>query len=167
MKQREIEQLLAPLLLRPLRPAERRRIADTLEALARQQRELADAARRQQAKPAAARATPRAPQAGPGRTPSRFVRVERVLVGQQERLRLYVGRGIWYDLGSPARLDVQREGGRVLLRPASGDAGFAVVAGRGMPRLWCDGARDLIDLEDGRYQAELRGGAIVVGEPLT
>jgi len=78
------------------------------------------------------------------------------------RLRLYVGRALWYAIGSPARMDAQRVGGRLELRAAAGDAGLAFQAGKGMPRAFCDGWADVLRLEPGRYAAEVVGGAIVV-----
>ena len=112
----------------------------------------------------AERVNARKAQAGPGRTPSRFVRIETETTrGDTPRLRLYIGRGLWYEIGSPARIDVQRVGGSVWLRPARGDAGYAVTAGSGMPRCYVDGARDLLRLDDGKYSAEVRDGAIVLG----
>lgn len=43
--------------------------------------------------------------------------------------------------------------------------GYAVMTGKAMPRFYADGARDLLDdLEDGRYSATVRAGAIEVGE---
>lgn len=82
---------------------------------------------------------------------------------QEPRLRVYVGRALWYALARPARLDVQVLCGRMLLVPASAGAGYAVVASTGMPRIWCSGVRDLVQLDDGRYDAEIRDRAIVVG----
>jgi len=82
------------------------------------------------------------------------------------RLRLYVGRALWYAIGSPARMDAQRVGGRLELRATSGDAGLAFQAGKGMPRAFCDGWADVLGLEPARYTAEVIGGAIVIGAPI-
>jgi len=150
-------------------PAQRRTIATELRQLADEQEQIAAAEQRQLARPGAERATPRKRQAGPGRAPSMFVRIVYEPWGKdgRDRLRIYVGRGLWYALGSPLRLDVQRLAGRIELRPATGDAGYAVMVGKAMPRFFADGARDLLgDLMDGRYAGEVRGGAIVVGEPM-
>lgn len=79
------------------------------------------------------------------------------------KLLIYIGRALWYALGSPGRLDLQRLEGRLELRPATGDVGYRVVSS-GMPHLTASGSRDLLDdMADGRYAAEIRGGAIVVG----
>lgn len=152
-------------------PAQRRSLAAVLRTLAEEQERLADALEREQARPGQKRLTTRKPQAGPGRAPSRFVRIERQAPygpgRTQERLIVHVGRGLYYDAGSPARLDAQRLGGQLVLLPASGDVGFAVRAGKGMPRFFADGARDLFDdLADGRYTAVIVGGRIEVGERL-
>jgi len=149
-------------------PAQMEALAAELERIAAITRQVAEATRRQEGKPAAARVTPRSRKAGPGRAPSRFVRFVMEPWGKdgRERLRLYVGRGLYYDLGSPARLDIQRLGGELRLVPAAGDAGYAIMVGKAMPRAFVDGAADLVRLEPGRYAAAVRGGAIVVGERL-
>lgn len=149
-------------------PAQRRAVATQLEALAHKQRQIADAAQAEQAKPADKRLSVRKPQAGPGRAPSLFVRVCHEPMGRNgaTRLRLYVGRGLWYALGSPARMDLQRVGGILTLRPASADQGMAFAAGKGMPRAFADGWADVLRLEDGRYAATVAGGAIVIGAAL-
>lgn len=166
MTPEDIRQALLPLLLRPLTPAQRELLATALEEAARTQRELAAAERREQTRPAAERVTPRAPHAGPGRAPSMFVRIALEPHGKdgRERLRIYIGRGLWYAIGSPARIDIQRTAGLLVLRPAQGDAGYALAVGSGMPRAFVDGAADVLRLEPGRYSAVMRGGALVVGE---
>lgn len=83
-----------------------------------------------------------------------------------DRRGLYGGRALWYAVGSPARLDLERLGDRLTLRPATGDRGLAFAAGKGMPRAFVDGWADVLRLDDGRYQATVEGGAIVVGEAL-
>ena len=158
--------VLAALGKRPT-AAQREQLADVLEALAREQRQIASAERRQHGRPAAERATPRSGRAGPGRRPARFIRIEREERAGRERLIVHIGRGLYYDLGSPARLDLQRLAGRIELRPATGDVGYALNVSKGMPRFYADGARELLeDLRGGRYVAEVQGGAIVVGPPL-
>lgn len=146
-------------------PAQLGALAAELETIAAELRSRADAQRRQQARPARQRAGPRKPHAGPGRAPATFIRMTIEPWGRdgRPRLRIYVGRGLWYALGSPTRLDAQRIGGRLELRAASGDAGLAFQAGKGMPRAFCDGWADILRLEPGRYAAAVIGGAIVVG----
>lgn len=152
-------------------PAKRRSLAAVLRQLATEQEQIAEAESRQQARPAAERVTTRKPKAGPGRAPSRFVRIERQAPygsGRTlERLIVYVGRGLYYEAGSPKRLDVQSLDGRLILSVAEGDRGYAVRAGKGMPRFFADGSRDLLEgMDDGRYAATVVGGRIVVSERL-
>lgn len=151
------------------------RTPSALAGLALELRQLADeldaraaALRRQQARPAAERVTTRKPHAGPGRAPSTFVRIMIEPWGRdgRPRLRLYVGRALWYAIGSPRRMDLQRIGGRIELRAASGGVGLAFQAGKGMPRAFVDGWADILRLEPGRYAAAVVGGAIVVGAPI-
>jgi hypothetical protein len=156
------QELLSPAIIAARTPAQREQLAAELERIAALIRATAAAQRRQQTRPASERAAPRKKKAGPGRHPGDFVRIERAY--ERGRLRVYVGRALWYALGSPGRLDIQRLAGQVELRPATGDAGYAVISATGMPRMTCDGARDLLDnLEDGRYAAACRGNTIAVG----
>lgn len=157
---------LRPLIIAAKSPAQLDQLATELDTIAAELRERAEAQRRQQTRPAAERATPRKPQAGPGRAPSNVIRIVHEPWGRDGRLRLrlYVGRALWYAIGSPGRVDLQRVGSRLELRSASGEQGLAVVAGKGMPRLFCDGWADLLRLEDGRYEGRVEGGTIVVGE---
>ena len=144
----------------------RRALAAELRGLADEQERIIAAHTRQLARPAAERVAPRKRTAGPGRAPSMFVRIAHEQHGGSERLHVYVGRGLYYQLGSPQRLDVQRLGGRLCLTPADGGQGYAVMVGTGMPRFFADGARDILDLEDGRYAGAIVGGAIVIGEKI-
>ena len=124
---------LKPLIIAAKSPAQLDALAADLAAIAAELQSRAEAQRRQQARPAA------------------------------ERLHMYVGRGLWYAIGSPARLDLQRVGGQLVLRPASGDAGLAFQAGKGIPRAFVDGWADLLGMDDGRYEGRVDGGAIVIG----
>jgi len=159
------QELLQPLIVAARTPAQYRELADELDRIAALCRGYADAQQRQQARPAAERVTTRKPQAGPGRTPSAFVRIVHEPWGKdgRPRLRLYVGRALWYAIGSPSRMDVQRVAGRLELRPAVGDQGMAFIAGKGMPRAFVDGWADVLRLDDGRYDCRVEGGAIVIG----
>ena len=162
------QELLSTAIVAARTARQREALAAELERIAAFIRATAQAQRRQQTRPSGERAAPRKATAGPGRRPSRFVRIAREDHGGRERVHLYVGRGLYYDLGSPARLDVQRLAGRVVLSSAAGDAGYAVMVGGGMPRFFADGARDLLaDLEDGRYAGEVRAGRIEIGDALT
>ncbi len=167
MSSDDIAHLLAPAIRAARTPAQMESLASELERIAALTRQIAAAKRREAARPAAERVSPRKKKAGPGRAPSRFVRVCHEPWGKdgRERVRLYVGRGLWYELGSPARLDIQRVGGNLRLSVADGDAGYAIMVGKGMPRAFVDGAQNLLP-EDGRYRASVEAGAIVVGERL-
>jgi hypothetical protein len=161
----EIDRILAPLLLRPLRPAERIKIAETFESLAAQQRALADAQQRELTRPPDKRL---APKRGAGGRPSApWVEVlRRPRRGDADLLVVRLSTSLYYAAGSPARLDVQRVAGELLLRAARGDAGYKVMVNRGGIRIAASGSRDVIGLEDGKYAAEIRAGAIVVGAAL-
>lgn len=148
-------------------PRQRRQLAAQLRELADKQEQIAAAEQRDDGRPAARRLRPRSRRAGPGDTPGNFVRVERRHDRRgSERLTIYVGRALWYAAGSPQRLDVQRLNGALWLIPADGDNGYSVSVRPGlMPRLRCDGVRDLVDhLSDGRYDAQASSSGIVVGE---
>lgn len=160
--------LLAPLTHAARTPAQREALASELDQIAAQLRSTAAAQRREQARPGPARLAPRPRQAGPGRAPARFIRVTHEPWGKQARprLRLYIGRALYYAVGSPARFDVERSGAQLVLRPADGGRGMAFQVGTGMPRAFVDGWADVLRLDDGRYAATVQAGAIVVGERL-
>lgn len=156
---------LAPLIVAARTPAQQRALAAELAQISADLTQRAEAQQRQQQRPPAQRLTPRSHKAGPGRAPSSFVRIAEEPFQQRLRVRLYVGRALWYALGSPTRLSIQKLGGVVTLTPARGDAGYAVVAGSGMPRAYCDGAAELLPAP-GRYAADVRGGRIEIGTAL-
>lgn len=163
----EITRLLAPLLLRPLRPAERLKIAVTFELLAQQQRELAAADQQigHVVRRAALASAPRSPKGGrPKGSGARFVRIGRP-ISTERSWRVHVGRALWQELGEPKRLDIQRLGGALMLTPADGSAGYSLTRPKdGMPRLSIgQGTAEALGLEEGRFDAAIRGGAIVLG----
>lgn len=140
-------------------PALRETVAQALRALADEQQRLAAAQRRQQARPPAARVGPRTGRGG--RPSSAWIRIERRARrdADVDEVRIKLSRALYYQAGSPERLDVQHVGGQLVLTPGQGYAVIVTIGG-----IWINasGARDLIALEDGRYAAEVRGGAIVV-----
>jgi hypothetical protein len=148
--------------------ARRRAIAEALEQLAAEQRQLADADSHvgHHLRRAVIESQPRSAKGGrpPGHA-ARFLRVElRNAVGGA---RIFVGRGLWQDLGEPARLDPQQRGSQRVLVPVA-EGGFAVIAGSGMPRFTC-GAEIVQFLRldyDTRYACAIEAGAIVIGEAL-
>lgn len=146
-------------------PARRRAVADQLQALADEQRRLADADERvgHVARRAALDQARSGARGGrPKGTGARYIRVEEPQ-GEHSG-RIHVGRAIWQDLGEPARLDVQRIGSRLELRPVE-SGGYSVTRPKnGMPRFSVgQETLDTIGLVEGRYQGAVRGGAIVVG----
>ena len=143
---------LRALLPPPTSASQHRRVASELRA-------IAEAMRRERQRPPTDRVSPRAVHAGPGVRPSAFVRISRT--DRPGRTRLFVGRALWYALGSPTRLDVQRWGAQVVLVPVAETGGYAVNSSA-MPSMWCDSADDLLPA-DGRYEAEVQGGVLVLG----
>lgn len=161
----DITRALAPLLLRPLRPAERLRLAETFETLARQQHELAaaDTAVGHVKRRVQLDSAPRSSKGGrPKGTGARFIRVE--LRPRGIGAFVHVGRALWQELGEPRRLDPQRVGSRLMLVPTDGDTGYSVTQPpNGMPRFTV--GQELLDtlrIEVGRMPAEIRAGMIVV-----
>lgn len=150
-------------------PALRRSMAAHLERLAVEQRAIADADAAQARRPFAERVHVTPIKGKRGREPGRFVRLERRTSGQgADRITLFVGRSLWYEMGSPRRLAVTRLGNQVRLETAEGGDGYSVIAPRNhMPHMTVDGARDVLgDLDDGRYSATVRGRSLTIGPAL-
>ncbi|HEU4327122.1 MAG TPA: hypothetical protein VFS21_28540 [Roseiflexaceae bacterium] len=166
--ERALEQLLQRLLGPRPTAARRRELAEVLDHLAARQRALADAASRQERRPPAERVGP--PRRAGGRPPGQFVRIEREARGdgdEAEVVLLHLGRGTYYAAGQPQRLDVQRLHGDIHLIPVDGNAGFAVLATRSYVRMKVASARNLLaHLVEGRYEATVSAGMIVIGERL-
>lgn len=152
-------------------PARRRALADHLQSLADEQRHLAEADEQvghvaRSVQRDAANAIRRAGGKGgrPRGTGGRFVRW---VAGQGYTGQLHIAPALYQELGEPERLDVQRIGGLLHLRGATGSDGYAVVIPTGprggMPRISIGReSADILGLIEGRRQAEVRGGAIVV-----
>lgn len=161
------QSLLSPAIRAARTPAQMEALAGELERIASLTRATAAALRRQEKRPASERVTPRKAKAGRGRAPSAFIRIvhEPWGKGGRDRLRLYVGRALFYALGSPKYINIQSLDSQVVLTPGSG---YAVAVGKGMPRFFCDGSQDILShLDDGRYDAEVRGDTIIIGSRLT
>ena len=162
----DIERMLLPALMRPLTPAERRKLADTLEQIATLQRTLADADQRvghivrRSAIESAPRTTGR-----PRGSGARFIRIvtRRNGIGAV----VHVGRAIWQELGEPKRLDIQRHGfgGQLWMRPCAEGIGYRVTQPpNGMPRFTVgQDAVDALGLTEGRHDGAIISGAIVIG----
>jgi hypothetical protein len=111
------------------------------------------------------------PAGEPGRTGGRprgsggrFLRFEEPTPGNSGTL--HVAAALWHALGDPARLDIQRAGSRLVLRPCEWPRGYAVTlpsgARGGNPRMRIGAeAANALGLVEGRIGAEVEGGAIV------
>ena len=161
-----IADLLRPLLARRLAPTERRALALELRQLAARQEALADADERlgHVVRRAAEDAAPRTGGRPKGSGGS-FLRWSPPEPGRHSG-QLHIAPKLWRDLGSPARLDVQRLGGALHLRPCGDGQGWAVTlpTGKrgGMPRLSIGhDPADILGLVEGRMPATISSGAIV------
>lgn len=147
-------------------PGARRTLALALRAVADDLDRLATAEERQVARGNLTR--PRAA----GGAPGDFIRLgEEVVSGrnrQKSRLRLYIGRRLWYALGRPPRLDAQRVGAELrLVAVREGEAGVALSVGSGIPRAFVNQETwEILRLNEGRYAATVSGDTIIIGEPL-
>jgi len=150
-------------------PTQARRIARDLRALADHLEAVADAEERvghrlRQAQAEVAPPPPRNPRAGPGLPPSSLVRWE----PHRDRPggRLHVGKALWYALGRPARLNVQRQGATLLLTPAGPGEGWSTnPPPKGQPRLSIgEEAATALRLAEGVWPGRAVSGDIVVVE---
>lgn len=160
----EMKALLAPLLTRQWTLRQRAALADALMALADEQRQLASALTREQRRPASHRQT-----AGKGGRPSvPWLRIDYVRHGGRTELelRIKLSRALYTQLGSPARLDVQRVQGTLILSSVRGDQGYAVTVNAGGVWINASGSRDLVREEPGRYAVEVRAGRVAVGKKI-
>lgn len=152
-----IKERLRDIFARRMSPAQRRALADELAALADQQRDLAEAEQRQLAKPPAQRLT-----AGRGGRPSLpWVDILREERRDREADRVFVrlSTKLYQELGSPARIDVQRVGGLVALiaiPDAQSTAGYKVMVNVGGVRINASGARDILP-DAGKYVVTVVG----------
>lgn len=152
-----VKDALASLIHSARKPDELLRLAAELRELAALLEKRADAQIEQTRRPSGQRLTVRKPQAGPGRTPGKFVRI----VEEAGGIRLYIGRGYWYDIGSPKRVDLQSLDGRLTIIPVDGEQGFAVLYRRGTPRVWCRSARDLLQ-RFGEFHVLVHNGTLIL-----
>lgn len=169
MNQDEITRQLAPLLIRPLRPAERRQLATCFEALARQQRELADADERSGVRVRAmlnrerSNALPRPKGGRPRGSGGRFVRIE---TPTHRSAVVHIAPALLQELGSPDRVTIARVDRQLVIRAAPPAAGYRVTFPTGprggMPRISIGRAQAAdLGLSAGRHTAHLEGDAIV------
>jgi hypothetical protein len=157
--------ILAALGPRPT-PVKRRQIAEHLRQLADEQDRLAAAEERSGHRVRQARTAGEPGRTGgrPRGSGGRFLRFEEPT--HRKSGTLHVAAALWHALGDPARLDIQRAGSRLVLRPAEWPAGYAVTlptgARGGNPRMRIGAeAANALGLVEGRIGAEVQGGAIV------
>lgn len=83
--------------------------------------------------------------------------------GGRHSARLHIGRRLYQELGEPKRLDPQRLGGELHLRPCGASEGYAVTRPvDGMPRIGMGvSVGEALGLYEGRFEATIRDGAIV------
>jgi hypothetical protein len=159
----DLRTLLRPLLARRLSPAERRALAAALRQVADEQERLASADEKHGA--TLRRAQLDAAQRTGGRprgTGARYVRWEPARSHRSGRL--YIGRALWQELNEPGRMNVQRLGDELHIRPCLPAEGWAVTQPTGgMPWLTIgDEPATILRLVAGRHDAVIRAGAIVV-----
>lgn len=150
----------------PRTAAEHRQLATALRQLADELDARAEALAREQRRPASQRQT-----AGQGGRPSvPWLRIDYVRHGGRTELelRIKLSRALYTQLGSPARLDVQRVQGTLILSSVRGDQGYAVTANAGGVWINASGSRDLVREEPGRYAVEVRAraGRVAVGKKI-
>lgn len=158
--------VLSPAIRAARTPAQMEALASELERIAALTRATAGALRRQEKRPPQERVGPR--RKSGGRPSTLWVRVEREAreKAQADTVRVKLSRKLYYEVGRPDRLDVQKIDGRILLIPAQGDLGYKLNVNAGVVAINASGARDLLDGLEGKYSADVRGGSIVVGDAL-
>lgn len=150
--------------LLPRRPSQRayRELAELLRGEANRLEALAGAEQRsiERASPVLKGRTGRP--RGSGAT---FVRFEPGT--ERHSARLHIGRRLYQELGEPARLDPQRLGSELHLRPCGASEGYAVTRPKdGMPRINLGvSVAETLGLYEDRFEAEIRDGAIVARIP--
>jgi hypothetical protein len=162
----DLRDILRPLLARRLSPAERRALAAALRQLADEQERLASA---DEALGATLRRAQLDAQPRTGGRPrgsgARYVRWEPARANRSGRL--YLGRALWQELNEPGRMNVQRLGDELHIRPCGPGEGWTVTRPTGgMPWLTIgDEPATILRLVAGRHDAAIRAGAIVVTMP--
>lgn len=141
-------------------PERRREVAADMRSLAEQQERMA--ARDEGAGAGAARAGRDAPRES--QVAGMYVRITHEPDRQtgERRVRLSIARQIWYDLGSPERITVQRAGAEIWIEPTTARAGYLLQSGS-LPTCILAASDPLAAVAPGRYAASIKAGAIVVG----
>jgi hypothetical protein len=138
-------------------PERRRQIAAELRALAEQQERMAQRAEDQPTPGESARRTDRAV--------GMYIRIRHEPDPHTgaRRIRLLFGKQIWFDLGSPERIVIQRVGAEIWIVASKGEGGLCLETDVGLPGCIVPDGTPLDRLAPGRYAATLRAGALVVG----
>lgn len=142
-------------------PERRRQVAADLRALAEQQERMAAKAEAQGGAPEAHSrgASERQSVAG------MYIRIRYESDPQTgaRRRRLLLGKQIWFELGGPERIDIQRVDAEIWIVAAKGQGGFLINTDVGLPAAIVPDGGPLDRLTPGRYAAAMRVGALVVG----
>jgi hypothetical protein len=140
-------------------PERRRQIAAELRALAEQQERMAERAED------ATRALTRIRAARRARAAGMYIRIRHEPDPHTgtRRIRLLFGKQVWFDLGSPQRIVIQRVGAEIWIVASKGEGGLRVETDVGLPGCIVPDGTPLDRLAPGRYAATLRAGALVVG----
>ncbi len=135
----------------------RRQIAAELRALAEQQERMAERAEAQQ--------TPGSTEKRTARSAGMYIRIrhEPDPVSGARRIRLLLGKQAWLELGSPARILVQRVGAAIWIAASKGASGLRIETDIGLPGCIVPDGTPLDRLAPGRYRATLHAGALVIG----
>ncbi len=135
----------------------RRQIAAELRALAEQQERMAERAETRHTSDTTGRRTER--------TAGMYIRIRHEADPRtgMRRIRLLFGKQIWFDLGSPERIVIQRVGSEIWIVESKGESGLRVETGVGLPGCIVPDGTPLDRLAPGRYAAALRAGALVIG----
>jgi hypothetical protein len=138
-------------------PEQRRKIAADLRSLAEQQERMAERD---------AQVSPSATQPGASRVAGMYIRLNLEPDTQTgaPRIRLSLGKQIWYDLGSPEHIQVQQVGAETWIVAAKDGAGYQLSTAGSLPSCLVDIAGSLSHMRPGRYAASVRAGALVIGE---
>lgn len=138
-------------------PERRRQIAAELRALAEQQERMAERAEMQR--------PPDPPERRTERAAGMYIRIRHEPDPRTgaRRIRLLFGKQIWFDLGSPERIVIQRVGSETWIVESKGASGLRVETGVGLPGCIVPDGTPLDRLAPGRYAATLRAGALVIG----
>ncbi|MGB9754062.1 hypothetical protein [Roseiflexus castenholzii] len=138
-------------------PERRRQIAAELRALAEQQERMA--------KRAEAQRLPDATERRAAHTAGMYIRIryETDPHTGARRTRLLFGKQVWFDLGSPERVVIQRVGSEIWIVESKGESGLHVETDIGLPGCIVPDGTPLDRLAPGRYSASLRAGALIIG----